>query len=236
LTIGEIEFLVASIVLEHHASFHEGIGTSPEAKWASETEGRCFRMPQDLRTFHRDFLPFEERKVQRDGIHLFGISYWHDALAPLLNNKLPVTVHYDHANLSKVFIRGRSGAYIEVPYRNLRRPPISKWELRAATRALRREGRAGVDESMIFDRGGLTAGLGLVTGGAEAERAVVLAGRLNGCDRESALLGLQLLQTDHIPLRRRQPVEQIRQPLIDVIDVEGGDPHLLARLRPCPAA
>lgn len=151
LTIAEIEWLVASIILEHHASFHEGIGTSPQAQWASDTAGRTFRMPPDLRAFHRDFLPFEERVVQRDGVHLFNISYWHDALAPLLHDRRSVTVHYDPANLSKVFIRGLSGDYIEVPYRNLRRPAISKWELKAAVRALRRQGRAGVDEAMIFD-------------------------------------------------------------------------------------
>jgi putative transposase len=108
-------------------------------------------MPADPRTFLRDFLPFEERVVQRDGIHVFGISYWSDALTPFLHDKKKVTVHYDPTNLSKVFVRGVSGEYVEVSYRNLRRPAISKWELRAATRALRRQGRAGVDEGMIFD-------------------------------------------------------------------------------------
>lgn len=151
LTIAEIEWLVASIILEHHATFHEGIGTSPNAKWSADAEGRSFRMPADLRTFHRDFLPFEDRKVQQDGVHLFNVFYWHDALTPFLHDKRPVTVHYNPANLSKVFIRGISGEYLEVPYRNLRRPAMSKWELKAATRALRRQGKAGVDEGMIFD-------------------------------------------------------------------------------------
>ncbi|UKJ76696.1 integrase catalytic domain-containing protein [Azospirillum brasilense] len=53
--------------------------------------------------------------------------------------------------LSKVFVRGVSGDYLEVPYRSLRRPAISTWELKVATRALRRQGRAGVDEAMIFE-------------------------------------------------------------------------------------
>lgn len=151
LTIAEIEWLVAAIILEHHASFHEGIDTSPIAKWAADTEGRTFRTPANLRTFHRDFLPFEDRKVQQDGIHLYNVLYWHDVLTPFLHNNEWVTVHYDPANLSKVFVRGVSGEYLEIPYRNLRRPAISKWELKAATRALRRQGRAGVDEAMIFE-------------------------------------------------------------------------------------
>jgi len=41
--------------------------------------------------------------------------------------------------------------YLQVAYRNLRRPAISLWEHRAAVRALRRQGRAGVDEGMVFD-------------------------------------------------------------------------------------
>jgi putative transposase len=151
LTLAELEWMVATIILEHHATFHEGIGTAPLAKWEAETTGQVPRMPADLRAFHRDFLPFEERTVQRDGLHLFGLRYWHDALVPFLHNKAKVTVHYEPANLSKVFVRGLAGDFIEVPYRNLRRPAISKWELKAVTRALRRQGRAGVDEDMVFD-------------------------------------------------------------------------------------
>lgn len=151
LTIAEIEWMVASIILEHHASFHEGIRTSPQARWKELTSGMAFRMPPNLRDFHRDFLPWQERRMQRDGIHLFGIRYWHDALIGALNNEVKLVVHYNPADLSKLFVRGASGGYLEVPYRNLRRPAISIWEHRAAVRALRRQGRAGVDEEMIFD-------------------------------------------------------------------------------------
>lgn len=151
LTIAEIEWLVATIVLEHHATFHSGVGTSPLAKWETATADVKPRLPADQRSFYRDFLPFEERRIQRDGLHLFGIRYWHDALVPYLRDKMPVVVHYDPSDLSKVFIRGPSGEYLDVPYRNLSRPPVSKWELKAITRALRRKGRSGIDESMIFD-------------------------------------------------------------------------------------
>ncbi len=151
LTITEIEWIVAAIVLQHHATIHSGIGMSPLAKWEIETAGKEPRMPNDMRSFYRDFLPFEERRIQRDGLHLFGIRYWSDVLAPFLDNKEYLTVHYDPANLSKVFVRGRTGDYTEVPYRDLRRPPISKWELKAVSRALHREGRGSADESMIFD-------------------------------------------------------------------------------------
>ncbi|MFM2042916.1 MAG: hypothetical protein RLY86_1492 [Pseudomonadota bacterium] len=150
LTISEIEWMVASIILEHQASFHEGIQTSPQARWMDLTASMAFRMPPNLRDFHRDFLPWQERRMQRDGIHLFGIRYWHDALVGALNNEEKLVVHYNPADMSKLYVRGASGGYLEVPYRNLRRPAISVWEHRAAVRALRRQGRAGVDEEMIF--------------------------------------------------------------------------------------
>ena len=55
LTLAELEWMVATIILERRATFHEGIGTAPLAKWESETTGRTLRMPADLRAFHRDF-------------------------------------------------------------------------------------------------------------------------------------------------------------------------------------
>lgn len=151
LTITEIEWMVASIILEHNASFHSGIATAPIARWRELTAGATLRLPSDLREFHYDFLPWQERTVQRDGIHLFGIRYWHDALLPLLHDHRKVVVHYDPANLAQVHVRGTAGGYLQVAYRNLRRPAISLWEHRAAVRALRRQGRAGVDEAMVFD-------------------------------------------------------------------------------------
>lgn len=152
LSIREIEWMIASMILEHHAQSHAGLnGMSPLAAWKSMTADCVIRRPQNEQVFYRDFLPFEERTVQRDGLHLFGIRYWHDGLAAYLNDKAKLTVHYDPANLSVVFVRSRAGGYIEVPYRALRRPPVSKWEWRAAQRAARREGRATVDEELVFD-------------------------------------------------------------------------------------
>ncbi len=151
LTITEIKWMVASIILEHNASFHSAIDTAPIARWRELTAGVTPRLPPDLREFHYDFLPWQERTVQRDGIHLFGIRYWHDALLPLLHDGRKVVVHYDPANLAEVHVRGVAGGYLQVPYRNLRRPAIALWEHRAAVRALRRQGRAGVDEAMVFD-------------------------------------------------------------------------------------
>lgn len=46
---------------------------------------------------------------------------------------------------------GGGGQYWEIPYRDLRLPPISLWEHQAATKQLRAEGRRSVDESLLFE-------------------------------------------------------------------------------------
>ena len=46
--------------------------------------------------------------------------------------------------------------------------------------------------------------------------------------REFQIRRLQFLQTDDFRARGAQPVEQIFQPLVDVVDVESGDLHLVA--------
>jgi putative transposase len=150
LTLKQIRWIVGSIILEQNATYHEGIGTSPNSKWKEGTAGKSPRMPLDMHTFLMDFLPFEERTVQRDGVHLFGVKYWHEALLPFLENQEKVIVHYDPADLSQVFIRDMAREYIQVRFKNLLRPSISKWELKSARRALRDQGRMGVDEEMIF--------------------------------------------------------------------------------------
>src|SRR5262249_22289627 len=58
---------------------------------------------------------------------------------------------------------------------------------------------------------------------AAPDRAV--ARLLDGRARKFGILGLELLQADDVGLRRRQPVEQVGKPLVDVVDVEGRDFH-----------
>ena len=52
-----------------------------------------------------------------------------------------------------------------------------------------------------------------------------------GC-REALLVGLQLLQAGDVGLTLAEPFEKVRQPAVDVVDVEGGDDHGLSLARP----
>jgi putative transposase len=133
LTLRELEcWLALEIVGKYHAAIHSALLVPPREKWRQEAGGRGARMPKNARDFLIDFLPFERRRVRRDGVHLFGVAYWTDALAPFLVNGDSIDVHYDPRDLRRVFVRGVSGAFVDAPYRNnLGRPAISLWEQRA---------------------------------------------------------------------------------------------------------
>ena len=59
------------------------------------------------------------------------------------NDKL--LVKYDPRDLSRVFVRRPTGAFVEARYSDLTLPPITLAEARAASRALHAKGRREVD-------------------------------------------------------------------------------------------
>ena len=74
-----------------------------------------------------DFLPAEVRRITKNGFQLGLIRYWD----PLLNQMFPigtrVLVRYDPRDLSKVYVPSTGVAeYLDVPYADLRRPPITR--------------------------------------------------------------------------------------------------------------
>ncbi|MEW8050077.1 MAG: Mu transposase C-terminal domain-containing protein [Candidatus Thiodiazotropha sp.] len=169
MTMGALEkWFTLFIVGVYHQSPHSGIDDLPPAvKWDEGIygipdgqlgTGIPARVPNEQR-LRLDFLPFFERTIQRYGIVNKGITYWSDALRHLVLAKDPkhptrlrkFICRYDPRNLSRlwVFISDEEG-YIEVPYRDLTRPPISEWELREAQRRLKKRSLDVTNEELIF--------------------------------------------------------------------------------------
>jgi hypothetical protein len=46
-----------------------------------------------------------------------------------------------------------------------------------------------------------------------------------GVHGKGSLLCLELLETNHVRLRFGQPSQEVVEPLIDIVNVEGGDSH-----------
>lgn len=155
MTLAEIEaWLAAEIIGPYHADIHRGLGIPPATAWDEAVKQRAelIRLPADPAAFLFDFLPCEMRAVTREGIELFNTHYWDDALSchyTRRGGKLPV--RWDPRDLSRIWLELPDGDHLEVPYRDLRRPAITRWEQLEAQRTLRERGRAAVSEQLIFD-------------------------------------------------------------------------------------
>lgn len=164
MTLSELEtWLAVQIAGVYHAQLHSGVKLPPNEAWVRAVARRPtpVRHPCSDERFLLDFLPFEYRKVRRDGIRLFNIRYWDPVLSVWLDADLgPMPVKYDPRNLSRVFVQAPDGEHWPIPYADLGRPPITLWEHRAASARLLEEGRRAVDERLIF-------------AAVEAQRAIV---------------------------------------------------------------
>jgi putative transposase len=154
MTLGELEvWLAAQIIGPYHAERHRGLGIPPALAWADAIDRRpeLVRLPMDQATFLFDFLPCELRAVTPHGIELFHTHYWDDALSCWYTRPgQAMPVRWDPRDLSQVWLELPHGEHIEVPYRDLRRPAITRWEQKVAVRALRERGQQAVDEALIF--------------------------------------------------------------------------------------
>jgi putative transposase len=153
LTMKELEkWLTLEIVGKYHQTVHRSLLRPPIAVWRDWEDKIPFELPPDRLAFWISFLPSEARSLQRDGIHLFHIRYWSDALRGDVGRAPdPLTVKYDPRDMSRVFVRRMTGRWIEARYRDLRRPAISLWEYREAMRQLRDRGKREVNEAVIFE-------------------------------------------------------------------------------------
>ncbi|SDG25921.1 putative transposase [Limimonas halophila] len=167
LTLAEFErHLVDFIVNIYHKRVHSSLDMPPERKWELGIVGDETRpgtgppeVPADPARLWVDFLPYEERTVQRYGIVLDNIHYYHEVLNRWINAKDPedpkrkrrFIVRRNPMDISGVyFYDPEVQRYYLIPYGNTGRPPISVWELREAQRRAKQEGRQQVDEDAIF--------------------------------------------------------------------------------------
>lgn len=168
LTLTELETWFTELVVNvYHKTIHSELGVTPLDKFKegilgnSEKLGRGLppKIDDELR-LRIDFLPFEERSVQKYGIQLFGLEYYNDLLRKWIKqpdktrkNAQKFMVRYDPRDLSTVFFYDPDmESYIAVPYRNLSRPSISLWELRELKRYIKQQNsNKPIDEDAIFE-------------------------------------------------------------------------------------
>jgi putative transposase len=168
MTIDALEKWFTLFILGvYHQSPHAGNdGLPPIVKWdrgvyGTDSEigtGVPMRVSDEER-LRLDFMPVIMATVQRYGIQIQGVHYWCDALRYFAGdhdpnagkNRPKYICRYDPRNLSKIWMFDpKSEKYIEVPYRDLSRPPVSLWEIKESKRQLKKESMATTNEELIF--------------------------------------------------------------------------------------
>lgn len=155
MTLGELErWLAIEICDQYHHRVHRSLGRRPAAAW-SEAMRIAFAglgaLPGDIEQFTVSFLPFEMRKLRRDGLHLFNIRYWDPVLPVLAKLGETMVVRYDPRNLSKVYVQSRDGNYVPIAYADIALPPISLWEQRSAVARMREAANCQVTQAAMFE-------------------------------------------------------------------------------------
>ena len=138
-TLSEFESWLTRFIVEvYHQRVHTALGMPPIRRYQQATAGaqpRC----REVHRLKLDFLPYEERSVQRYGIALDGVHYYSDVLRRWIASREPedarrkraFIVRRDPRDISLLyFFDPELQCYFEIPYRDRSRPPLSLWELR----------------------------------------------------------------------------------------------------------
>ena len=165
LTLAELETYIAEYITGvYHQRIHAGIKTSPLKRWTDAILGTSTTpamgvsvRPTDEERIRLDFMPCIERTIQTYGVRIDEINYYSDVLRPYIaesikGRKRSFVFRRDPADISTIYFWDPEvKQYCAVPYRDMRRPTMSVWELRELRRRLADEGRADVDEQAIFE-------------------------------------------------------------------------------------
>jgi putative transposase len=169
-TLKELETWLATFFVEvYHQREHSALDMSPAQKYLQGVLGTKDQagtgIPKritDETRLRLDFMPYFERSIQQYGVRIDNVEYYHDVLRPFINaidprdpkkiNKQMFTFRRDPRDISQLYFYNPDlKRYSAIPYRNLSHPAASIWELRAARKQLKVEGRPDIDENALFD-------------------------------------------------------------------------------------
>ena len=161
-------------IAAYHAEEHSQLGMSPLERYrigvfegtnkhaAVGLQPRIVD-PKDRTRLQLDFMPFEERTVQRYGVEIDRIFYYHDVLRrwinapdpdkPKLKRLFRFKRFYHHLN-SIYFHDPDLDDYFEIPTRDSTFPDMSIWDLKEIRHVAKAEGKphSQVDEEYIKQR------------------------------------------------------------------------------------
>ena len=169
-TLQELEkWLTTFIVNVYHKRIHQAINTTPVAKYTEGIVGSKNQIGTGLQRpianelkLKLDFMPFLERTIQRYGVQINLIMYYHDILRKWIHARESDEAHdarrrkfvfkIDPRDISVIyFYDPEIKDYFAIPYRNTALPPITIWEYREILRRLHKSSRSEITENAIFE-------------------------------------------------------------------------------------
>ena len=166
MTFSELEQWLVLQFATYHLKTHESLGMSPREKWKQGILGDKNNLGRglpeirlDKEKVRIDFLPYEERTIQPDGVSFEGIWYFSDILRDWVgykdpdmpSKKISFKFRYDPRDLSQLyFFEPKTSRYYPIRYRDSRHFPISLWELKASKKTLKEQGKEN-NEIEIFN-------------------------------------------------------------------------------------
>lgn len=111
-------WMLQKIGRSYHTRSHRALGVPPLIAWERAWRSDAGEMslpplvsrPKDFRL---DFLPFQQRRLQRTGIQLWQSRYWSEPLRNLVSPGYSVQVHYHPHELGRVWVRTHDDRVIE---------------------------------------------------------------------------------------------------------------------------
>lgn len=163
MTLGELErWLIIWICKQYHHQTHSTIETTPLARWehgllGTESDpgpGPQARpaAPDDL---VRDFLPSEQRTVQKTGVTIAKLRYYAECLRPWIGKRNPVngpkfTFRRDPRDISQIwFYDPKAKRYFKIPLADQSIPPMSLREYERARKKLKLRGTSKANTAQI---------------------------------------------------------------------------------------
>lgn len=168
MTFDEFEaHIIDFIVNKYHCRKHSELNMPPIKMWELRIQGDGSApgvgiplVPDNQEKIQLDFMPFFERSVQRYGIQIDHVYYYHESLSHWINSMDPndnkrkrkFVVRRDPRNISQIyFFDPGLKHYFTIPYRDMSHPAASIWELKDARKRLLELGRDATDEQALFE-------------------------------------------------------------------------------------
>lgn len=239
LTLRECEqWLALFILYRYHNKKHKTTGYPPINLYKKHVCGDDktpgVGLPPliaDGKRLRLDFFPYFEATVQNYGIQFKYIWYWEDCLRRWIHAvdrdnpkaKRKFVVAYDPRDISTMyFYDPETREYLEVPYHQKSRPPISVWELNAALRRINEDPASKPNEEAIFE--GILHMRALVDDAThKTKKARRMAERKKAWDRDSLPSKDRVRKAERlVPVAAvaPAPAEAARDPSKEVIESE----------------